>query len=515
MLEAVHEAVPKLYPFVHSAYEQPSSLFYGDLSLLSAEGIQQGDPLGPLLFCLTIHHLRSEFKVFYLDDGTLGGKTSDVLADFQLVEALGAPVGLHLNHTKCELISENPSASDTILEVLPGLQVVSLDNEELLGSLIGNSESVCQAIRRKCEKLKLLKSRLCLLYALDALLLLRHALAIPKLLYILRTAPCFQSHLVHIFDSILQSSVCEITNVCLDDDRVWFQVSLPVANGGIGIRRAAELAPSAFLVSAAGCSSLIKQILPASLHKTNNVWTNSALLKWQQDHKEPPPTEENSHLQRAWEKPKINATFKHLLNDTQDPSTRARLLAVTTKESGAWLNTPPLSTVGLRMDKDTIRIAVGLHLGAKICKPHSCFQCGSPVDDKGTHALSCRISKGRSSRHNTINNIIKRSLDVAGFPSHLEPPGLSRSDGKRPDGMSIVPWKHGKSLVWDATCLDTLAPSYIALSTMMLDDASILCKLDCRSLRLSPIVASLLLLLCNANSLLAILPNLIYILYIY
>ena len=31
--------------------------------------------------------------------------------------------------------------------------------------------------------------------------------------------------------------------------------------------------------------------------------------------------------------------------------------------------------------------------------------------------------------------------------------------------MSIVPWKHGKSLVWDATCPDTLAPSYIALST--------------------------------------------------
>ena len=99
------------------------------------------------------------------------------------------------------------------------------------------------------------------------------------------------------------------------------------------------------------------------------------------------------------------------------------------------------------MDNDTIRIAVGLRLGAKICEPHSCFQCGSPVDDKGTHALSCRFSKGRSSRHNTINNVIKRSLDVAGFPSHLEPPGLSQSDGKRPDGMSIVPWKHGKSLV--------------------------------------------------------------------
>ena len=42
----------------------------------SAEGVQQGDPLGPLFLSLTVHHLlnqlSSEFKVFYLDDGTLG-----------------------------------------------------------------------------------------------------------------------------------------------------------------------------------------------------------------------------------------------------------------------------------------------------------------------------------------------------------------------------------------------------------------------------------------------------------
>ena len=31
--------------------------------------------------------------------------------------------------------------------------------------------------------------------------------------------------------------------------------------------------------------------------------------------------------------------------------------------------------------------------------------------------------------------------------------------------MTIVPWKDGKSLVWDATCPDTLAPSYTAMAT--------------------------------------------------
>lgn len=38
---------------------------------------------------------------------------------------------------------------------------------------------------------------------------------------------------------------------------------------------------------------------------------------------------------------------------------------------------------------------------------------------------------------------------------------MTREDGKRPDGMTIFPWKRGKSIVWDATCVDTLAKTYL------------------------------------------------------
>ncbi len=34
----------------------------------------------------------------------------------------------------------------------------------------------------------------------------------------------------------------------------------------------------------------------------------------------------------------------------------------------------------------------------------------------------------------------------------------------RPDGMTIIPWMNGQTLVWDATCSDTLAPSHIQTS---------------------------------------------------
>ena len=47
----------------------------------------------------------------------------------------------------------------------------------------------------------------------------------------------------------------------------------------------------------------------------------------------------------------------------------------------------------------------------------------------------------------------------------LEPSGLFRADGKRPDGVSMVPWSQGKYLVWDATCVDTFCPSNLQHST--------------------------------------------------
>ena len=43
----------------------------------------------------------------------------------------------------------------------------------------------------------------------------------------------------------------------------------------------------------------------------------------------------------------------------------------------------------------------------------------------------------------------------------LEPNGPTRTDGKRPDGITLAPWEEGKQSVWDVTCVDLLAPSRI------------------------------------------------------
>src|SRR6218665_561232 len=104
--------------------------------------------------------------------------------------------------------------------------------------------------------------------------------------------------------------------------------------------------------------------------------------------------------------------------------------------------------------------------------PRSCV-CGSWVGQEGHHGLACRRAQGRSLHHHAINDIIWRVLLRAGIPSTQEPEGLFRTDGKRPDGATLVPWSAGKYLAWDATEAHTCAASYIAPQAASVGPASV------------------------------------------
>lgn len=139
----------------------------------------------------------------------------------------------------------------------------------------------------------------------------------------------------------------------------------------------------------------------------------------------------------------------------------ARLDAACSPHSADWLTALPIATCGLVLDNEAVRVAVGLRLGLAICGPHSC-QCGEAVGPEGHHGFVCKKAQGRSLRHHAVNDILWRALLRAEIPSIKEPAGLFRSDGKRPDGATLIPWSGGKYLAWDATIVHTCAASYIA-----------------------------------------------------
>jgi len=124
------------------------------------------------------------------------------------------------------------------------------------------------------------------------------------------------------------------------------------------------------------------------------------------------------------------------------------------------------------LSDDETRIAVSLRLGSDIVRDHAC-RCGVAVKPNGLHGLSCRRSAGRLARHSMANDVIARSLRSLDIPVELEPLHLLRGDGKRPDGATLIPFSHGKCLLWDFTCPDTLAPSHSSQSSLAAGSAAL------------------------------------------
>ena len=129
-----------------------------------------------------------------------------------------------------------------------------------------------------------------------------------------------------------------------------------------------------------------------------------ALSSWSDGHDNPPPSGAAAHIQKTWDAYKVSSSIDSLLQNAPNDLARARLLAVSAEESGAWLNALPSSSLGLRMDDDAVRVAVGLRLGSVLCRPHTCQHCEAEVDQLGLHGLSCKRSEGRHHRHSAIND---------------------------------------------------------------------------------------------------------------
>jgi len=218
------------------------------------------------------------------------------------------------------------------------------------------------------------------------------------------------------------------------------------------------LASSAFLASAAGTLPLQSQILRNT--QTAEGDTRTASKHWLSISGLPCDASVPAGNQRILDAVVVNHAYQTQLKNQTNPYHRARFLAAAAAHSGDWLHAVPISACGLRLNNEAVRVAVGLRLGSELCQPYRCI-CGASVDTHGSHALSCRRNPGRSQRHHLVNDLIWRSLSKAGFPSIKEPQGLLRTDGKRPDGLTLTPWKDGRCATWDVTVTDTVAASYL------------------------------------------------------
>ncbi|XP_055351881.1 uncharacterized protein LOC129598141 [Paramacrobiotus metropolitanus] len=458
VLNIAHTYFPEYSAFLQSVYGYHSSLFLEEYILSSESGVQQGDPLGPLLFCLVLHMLvitlTTELNAWFLDDGTLGGSPASVLDNFERIVAQANSIGLEINIAKCELFVCGGSESaqqEVIADFIvrhPQLRVLSDSTFTLLGAPVLD-DAIGPALTEKAATLTTVCERLQLLPRHHALYLLKHCLGAPKVIYMLRCCNAWRyPQKLYEIDEKLRfcfQSLCNVKTTH-DDYPCWRQATLPVCRGGIGIRRSEELALPAFLASIHSVTDLMSLMLPGhaavDLTDAQDLWKKNACL--------PDLPEANFRKQqKVWDLPLCNVSLSTLLEVYRnDEVNRARLLAQSKPEAGIWLNALPSAHIGNLLDDDTLKISVGLRLGVAICEPHDCLKCHKHVDKYGHHGLSCAFSAGRHPRHGALNSIVCRSFVSAGIPAKLEPRGTSHTSDRRPR------WLHNLCLAErDVSCM--------------------------------------------------------------
>ena len=204
--------------------------------------------------------------------------------------------------------------------------------------------------------------------------------------------------------------------------------------------------------------------LAASLAVVDGSAVNSAKIAWTRQASTSEPPDAVKHIQRAWNAHITMAVYNSLLQTCSSPIDQARLKALVTPHVGDWLHAPPLTSVGLRLSEEPIRMATSYRHGTTICQPQTCV-CGAIVDARWLHGLACRKSVPRHVRHSQLNTLIWRTVKKTQTPANKEPIRLSRADGKRPEGAILVSWTRGKPLASDVTVPDTYAASHIHTHT--------------------------------------------------
>ena len=467
MFAEIRRRIPSLSAWMESCYSSQPLLYLGSNTIHSCSGVQQGDPLGPLGFALTLHPLVERIKAevpnlvlnaWYLDDGTLMGCPDDLATALRIIEEDGPLLGLHLNRAKSLLFI--PEDVDVSVSPLPSDIPITRQGFTLLGCPIGPPSYCEEVFGDRIAKMK---------HSLEALrdigdsqmetALLRSCLSFPKISFILRTCPI--SHIHHAareFDGAIRISLESIMGGPISEWS-WLKASLPSSLGGLNLRSAVFHASAAFLASSQQSSQLVERILgqPSSVSPHAN-----SILASLADAAARPEWTDLEHVdipfnQRSLSRTIDEATHHRLLSSAPDTRSQALALSTGLPHVGDWLNVIPSAQLGLHLHDRDFRCCLRYWLGVPIYSgAYTCPACHHLADPYGDHQVGCGGNNDRIARHNAIRDVLFSTAQAAALAPTKEAPSLVPGSNSRPADILLPVWQQGRPAALDVSVISPL-----------------------------------------------------------
>ena len=432
---------PSIYKWVKYMLGSASYLNWSDEVIESAVGVQQGDPLAPVLFCMVLKKVINaisdscalDINLWFLDDGVIAGPAEEVSRALDVIEQVGPKLGLYTNLSKKD---GGIFCTDEI--ILDSFQQFSHRSQKfnfpLLGVPIGELDYcnqyaldlVKKVIKDTHEPISNLQD------PQAATLLLRKCASFCKLVFLARATPInYINNALSMFDNATLTCFEKCVGFPLASEAARLQAQLSTKSGGVGLRSTLTHSSAAYVASAASFGPALPSVHTQHAITELNSITNAKLTlldiklkKYQQ-----------KHLSSLIE----SVQFKKL-NDMLDTANKARLESVSAPHASLWLDMKPTRNPHNILDPITYQTAMKLHLGVPLALPNEkCKYCNHSLDTLGHHALTCKKGGYVNTRHNTIRNTILGFTRQARITAYKEK-GSHGSDRTRPADILMNPF---------------------------------------------------------------------------
>jgi hypothetical protein len=442
MFEAVMAHCPSILPWVQSVYGGAPLLFLGPSAIIESQvGVQQGDPLGPLLFALTIQPLlvkaTSELTVnlsvgvFYADDGTLVGPPDALKQVLEILRDDGPDFGVFLNLGKSALWDLNQQTDLTPLEAF---QLIDCeDGVDLLGSFLGDDLLADQYALKRVEAIRSIVEELHHLNDKQmAFHLFQQCIGMPRFNYTLRTLHPSRIPLsIAAFDALVADTLVWLCGSRDLDEWHLNRATLPISLSGTGCISASRIAFPSYVASRADTLFLQSAILK---HPTTEFLLEDFSVLYSQFTTSitSPFTLTNKQFLDSEDRQSVlvsavhNLAYEALLSTPHiSPRDKAVAMACSMDSGDFLMSIPSFSSPALSSSE--FSVALSHRCGLPIYRQTAqCPCCRLELDVFGEHAIQCAAkvddsAQERILRHNSVCSVLQQAGRDAGFSVSMEP----------------------------------------------------------------------------------------------